>query len=1605
MRVTVLGGAGSVGQPLCLLLQANERITELRIFDVHNDTTEGLALELSQLHTGCKNVSSYAGMRNIQKALQNADIVVIAAGVTHLPNVSRDQLMTMNAKIIKQLSEAIAMHGSASRPVVCILSDREFLAQKVAIVSEVLKFHGVYDPRKLLGVTTLDVIRAKRLLQDYYLFSSSSGSGATASSPSKNAGTTGSSGTASADGVPPPPSACSARTLPMESIVVDVIGGHEGKTIVPLLSQAHCVPPDSAGGPPSSPSPSASNSTSQQQPVEVVTVTTVRPPGNEIFPLHLPKVDHQRITQTLQKASKRISEVKKTAGPTLSAAVAGAEFVSKLVLALSGASNGGRNSNIVEKENPNSGVLSAGAATSSPASNRNKNAVLPLQSSMVPYQSTSPWRNKSPQLLPPVAGGATGASAGAAPLKMSTKTIRECCFIENTCLPGARFSAMPVLLGADGVQEILHVELATLSESEQDQIKKMLPTLVEHIESGRELALELLQNSLTSSEEEEAMQSGLENINDEGGLEQQGGTTSNNQSRSATRSASDDMETGNYGGGVLLGAAAAAAGAATRTSNKVINSARGGRRGAGGVSSSNFLLTASTRVVPNSARLSTRPLVQPATFLGAGSTAGPPVRGRSPRPALNMNARPRSTSLSIVQPQFPLNTGGLGGNQSLSKTSAPPAVSSVSSRSAAGTSVPDQQQSQKAPPLVAQAKLGVAPSAAQISDGKTAAAKACEMMRTSTNKQPALAPAAAVPNYQASDHLRSVLQPALSVPRLDFPQGPSTTIGAKKLSAENVTGGGGAIGVSVPTAASTSGTNTTREQRGYKPMFSTTLLGSTNLSTSKTVGGGAVAHQQQQQQQYKLQFGPKLVGGTATAAALSSITSRSKEPQQEPQQEEHQSLQNIISNARTIISTTTGGPPPVPQRFQQELLPEPVEVVATPNSEGGQKALHKEQPEGAPSEDKGPNYADAPAPAATQNRVLGSSDEDEMHHRSHAREGNFFAQPDGSVLPASAKKPGQSATTFEEHLERMKRLSESLSKQSNNSKASNEMNPKDQQELASVSSKEISTLYEEFQQLKRQVKQQGMVFDSSEDIGTTGKNTTNNIDNATSTSSASNNIFGKKLQPVGNSLEDLDALLVSTVQNFATSPLPERTQEESRFLEDMQLLKKMAEENPNKPPPAEAIEVLKRVRQTLAGQEGILTTAGRSQDRTGTGDVASSGAKKSQSPKPFGAAAGGMISRGQALSKGGRQIVVEAGDEAGVTTAGDEDDKAGPSTQHHDSQIGFGNSAALGTKSPNIAASREAKEKAQQATMEVKGLMDQLDKSAAVVTAQEEKATQPPQQLSPLANSHPRYQVHNTAEALQITTSSSTPGKKGSLKNSMNARKGLPTSSATTATSTVGAPTTPLTTEPAPGRKPTVVPISAGDGSTVASTTAGGATTTTARTSDPSKQGKKKGQPGGSRDGASLTVGGGTTAGAPAKGPTSSSGAAATAGVANKPTPSAGKGPEAARQRALQQAAASSPARLPADVHSVTLKEPHYAPAMSVLKSANSPVRPNPPTSALRAAGQGTSSGSPTAQHVVAGMIQSGKSGGAVGSKPMGKRSMNSRKDGPPDAPASRRVL
>ncbi|WCE29412.1 malate dehydrogenase [Vibrio sp. SCSIO 43137] len=192
MKVAVIGAAGGIGQALALLLKNRLPAgSDLALYDIA-PVTPGVAADLSHIPTPV-SIKGYAG-EDPTPALEGADVVLISAGVARKPGMDRADLFNVNAGIVKSLAEKIAV--VCPKALVGIITNP--VNTTVPIAAEVLKKAGVYDKRRLFGVTTLDVIRSETFVAEL---------------KDKDPG----------------------------DVRVPVIGGHSGVTILPLLSQVKDV--------------------------------------------------------------------------------------------------------------------------------------------------------------------------------------------------------------------------------------------------------------------------------------------------------------------------------------------------------------------------------------------------------------------------------------------------------------------------------------------------------------------------------------------------------------------------------------------------------------------------------------------------------------------------------------------------------------------------------------------------------------------------------------------------------------------------------------------------------------------------------------------------------------------------------------------------------------------------------------------------------------------------------------------------------------------------------------------------------------------------------------------------------------------------------------------------------------------------------------------------------------------------------------------------------------------------------------------------------------------------------------------------------------------
>ncbi len=118
MKKISLIGAGQIGGTLAHLIGLKELVNEVVLFDVASGVAKGKALDIAQSSSVDGFNVKFSGTDDYQD-IKDSDVIIITAGVPRKPGMSRDDLLSINLKIIKQVAEGIKKH-SPDAFVICI---------------------------------------------------------------------------------------------------------------------------------------------------------------------------------------------------------------------------------------------------------------------------------------------------------------------------------------------------------------------------------------------------------------------------------------------------------------------------------------------------------------------------------------------------------------------------------------------------------------------------------------------------------------------------------------------------------------------------------------------------------------------------------------------------------------------------------------------------------------------------------------------------------------------------------------------------------------------------------------------------------------------------------------------------------------------------------------------------------------------------------------------------------------------------------------------------------------------------------------------------------------------------------------------------------------------------------------------------------------------------------------------------------------------------------------------------------------------------------------------------------------------------------------------
>ena len=149
-------GAGQIGGTLAHLIGTKELVSEVVLFDVASGIAKGKALDIAQSSSVDGFNVKFSGTDDY-KDIKDSDVIIITAGVPRKPGMSRDDLLGINLKIIKQVANGIK-ENAPNAFIICITNPLDVM------VMALQKFSGL-PANKIVGMAgILDSSRFKLFL-------------------------------------------------------------------------------------------------------------------------------------------------------------------------------------------------------------------------------------------------------------------------------------------------------------------------------------------------------------------------------------------------------------------------------------------------------------------------------------------------------------------------------------------------------------------------------------------------------------------------------------------------------------------------------------------------------------------------------------------------------------------------------------------------------------------------------------------------------------------------------------------------------------------------------------------------------------------------------------------------------------------------------------------------------------------------------------------------------------------------------------------------------------------------------------------------------------------------------------------------------------------------------------------------------------------------------------------------------------------------------------------------------------------------------------------------------------------------------------------------
>ncbi len=156
-KITVVG-AGNVGATCANVLAHADIVNEVVLIDIQGNMAKGKALDMWQ-QAPIDGYSTRLVGGDDYALTANSDIVIITAGIPRKPGMSRDDLISTNAKIVTSVTQNILKH--TKNPIIIVVSN-----PLDVMTYAVWKASGLSDKRVLGMAGVLDTARYRAFLAE-----------------------------------------------------------------------------------------------------------------------------------------------------------------------------------------------------------------------------------------------------------------------------------------------------------------------------------------------------------------------------------------------------------------------------------------------------------------------------------------------------------------------------------------------------------------------------------------------------------------------------------------------------------------------------------------------------------------------------------------------------------------------------------------------------------------------------------------------------------------------------------------------------------------------------------------------------------------------------------------------------------------------------------------------------------------------------------------------------------------------------------------------------------------------------------------------------------------------------------------------------------------------------------------------------------------------------------------------------------------------------------------------------------------------------------------------------------------------------------------------